>query len=505
MVIGSLPTMCARRYPKKTAIISQGKTRTFGEFNFRVNALLDSLNMRGLKKGDKVAVLSRNNSEVIEIMFACAKGGLVYVPINFRLAPPELKFVINDAQIQMLFVSDDFLDSVKQVEHEITCNKVFRLSAEYEGLVESGAGTEPHLEIEPSDLFAIFYTSGTTAGPKGVMLTHDSFLSAAVNHVIAYQLSAADVCCHVMPFYHTMEASMVVCHFYVGGANFIPDLFSGHEFWKDVKKYGITNITLVYTMLSDVLDAFEEGNYEKGTLQTLSAGGQSVPVDIIRRTHRVLGPDMLFQVYGLTEASPLLTYLPRTEMVLEGEDSRRLASIGKELFTCHVRVVDEEDHDVEPGEFGEIIARGPNVMQGYWHRPQETEEALRGGWLRTGDVATIDADGYIYIVDRKKDLIISGGENISPREVEEVIYQHPKVRECSVIGVPDERWGEQVRAIVVLRAGEELTEPELLSFCKDRLAKYKLPKSIVYVQDLPKDPVGKIQKRVLRDLYSAIE
>lgn len=211
---------------------------------------------------------------------------------------------------------------------------------------------------------------------------------------------------------------------------------------------------------------------------------------------------MLFQVYGLTEASPLLTYLPRSEMVLEGEASRRLGSIGKEMFSCYVRVVDEQDKDIEPGQFGEIIARGPNVMQGYWHRSEETEEALRGGWLRTGDVATVDSDGYIYIVDRKKDLIISGGENISPREVEEVIYQHPKVRECSVIGIPDDRWGEQVRAIVVLRPDETLVESELLSFCKARLAKYKMPKSIVFVDQLPKDPVGKIQKRILRESYS---
>ena len=307
------------------------------------------------------------------------------------------------------------------------------------------------------------------------MLTHQNILSAAVNHVIGYQFSSADICYHVMPLYHAMEVSLVVCHFYVGGANFTPDLFSGHDFWKNVKDYGVTNITGVYTMMLDILDAFEEGNYEKGTLHTIACGGQSVLLDIIQRTNRVLGRDVFMQVYGLTEAAPLLTYMPKSELILQPEDSRRLASIGKEFFTCHVRVVNEKDQDVRPGEFGEIIGRGPNVMQGYWNRPQETEEALQGGWLRTGDLGTIDADGYIYHVDRKKDLIISGGENIAPREVEDVIYQHPKVRECSVIGVPDERWGEQVRAYVVLRSGDELSEPELLSFCEERLGKYKLP------------------------------
>ena len=502
MLIGSLPAICARRYPKKAAVISPGKTISFSEFNGRVNSLLDSLISRGLKKGDKIAVLSRNNAEVIEIMFACAKAGLIYVPINFRLASPELKFVINDASVQLLFVSGDFLPSIDVIREELSCRDIYNLESEYEVLLRSGKAEDRELDVKPSDIFAIFYTSGTTSGPKGVVLTQENFLSAVLNHVIAYQLAPDDVCCHVMPFYHTMEASMVICHFYVGGSNYIPDQFTGDGFWKEVSDYGITNITLVYTMLTDILDAFERGDYQKGALRTLSAGGQSVPVDIIRRTDRVLGSNMLFQVYGLTEASPLLTYLPRSEMVLEGEASRRLGSIGKEMFSCYVRVVDEQDKDIEPGQFGEIIARGPNVMQGYWHRSEETEEALRGGWLRTGDVATVDSDGYIYIVDRKKDLIISGGENISPREVEEVIYQHPKVRECSVIGIPDDRWGEQVRAIVVLRPDETLEESELLSFCKARLAKYKMPKSIVFVDQLPKDPVGKIQKRILRESYS---
>ncbi len=504
MLIGSLPATCARRYPKKAAVVSPGKTISFSEFNSRVDLLLDSLISRGLKKSDKIAVLSRNNAEVIEIMFACAKGGFIYVPINFRLSPPELKFVINDAAVQLLFVSRDFLSSIDIVRKELSCSAIFDLDSEYESFLQSGEGREHEVDVNPSDIFAIFYTSGTTSGPKGVVLTQENFMSAALNHLIAYQLAPDDVCCHVMPFYHTMEASMVICQFYVGGTNYIPDQFTGDGFWQDVKDYGITNITLVYTMLTDMLDAFEGGNYQKGSLRTLSAGGQSVPVDIIRRTHRVLGSNMLFQVYGLTEASPLLTYLPRSEMILEGEASRRLGSIGKEMFTCHVRVVNDQDEDIEPGQFGEIIAQGPNIMQGYWHRPKETEEALRGGWLRTGDVATVDSDGYIYIVDRKKDLIISGGENISPREVEEVIYQHPKVRECSVIGVPDDRWGEQVRAIVVLRPGETLSEIDLISFCKDRLARYKMPKSVIFIDQLPKDPVGKIQKRILRDSYSNV-
>lgn len=503
MVIGSLPTMCARRYPDKVATICHGRVQTFAQFNARVNSLVDSMKNRGLEKGHKVSVLSLNSSEVLEIMFACAKAGLVYVPLNFRLAAPEMKFVVNDAEIQLLFVSDDFNKIISQVKEDISCKAIVALGEDYENMISSGNHAEPPEVSVPSDLFAIFYTSGTTGGPKGVMLTHENFMSAAINHVIAYQLSPSDVCYHAMPFYHTMEASMAVCHFYVGGSNFIVDRFSADDFWTSVREWGITNITLVYTMLSDLLDTFEQSNYTLGSLKTLSGGGQSVPVDIIRRTCRVLGPNLLFQVYGLTEASPLLTYLPKSDMVLDGEQSRRLASIGKEMFSCHVRVVDDRDRDISPGEFGEIIARGPNVMIGYWKRPEETEAALKDGWLRTGDLATIDTEGYIYIVDRKKDIIISGGENISPREVEEVLYQHDQVRECSVIGVPDKRWGEQVKAVVVPRAGESPSEEDLIKFCVERLAKYKVPKSVDFVNELPKDPVGKIQKRILRDKYSA--
>ena len=334
-----------------------------------------------------------------------------------------------------------------------------------------------------------------------MMLTHENFMSAVINHVIAYKLGPSDVSLHVQPCYHTMEASMVLCHLYVGGTNVMVTNFDGHEFWRLVEAERITNITLVYTGLVDILDAYEQGGYRLGTLRSYSVGGQTTPIPILQRAVRVLGPDIVFVVYGLTEASPLLTYLPKEEMVLDGENRRRMGSVGKELFSCHVRVVDENDRDVKPGEMGEIIARGPNVMKGYWKRAEETAEALKGGWLRTGDVGTVDKDGYIYVVDRRKDLIISGGENISPHEVEDVLHMHPAVHECAVVGIPDERWGEQVKAVVVLRKGTEAGEQEIIGFCAHHLARYKMPRSIDFVEGLPKDPVGKIQKRLLRDRY----
>jgi long-chain acyl-CoA synthetase len=502
MVIGELPTLCARRYPNKKATVYKGQSKTFAEFNNRVNSLVHALQGLGITPGLKVAALSRNNSEVLEIMFAAAKAGTTYVPINFRLAADELRFVMNDAGVDIFFVGDDFLEIVASIKDDITVPHIINMGAQYEGLLASGSSDEPPVISKPDDLFAIYYTSGTTGGPKGVVLTHENFLSAAINHVIAYKLGPHDVCLHVMPFYHTMEASMVVCQFYVGGTNVIVDAFSGDEFWRLVAEEGVTYITLVYTMLMDITDAYKKKNYERGTFRLFSLGGQTTPVAVIRDAIETIGPGSTFIVYGLTEASPLITYVPVEDMVLEGPRSRLLGSVGKEMFTCHVRVVDDNDNDIKPGEMGEIIARGPNVMQGYWKRPEETSETLKGGWLRTGDVGTIDEEGYIYVVDRKKDLIISGGENISPHEVEDVLYKHPAVKECSVIGVPDERWGEQVKAVVALSEGRQATEAELIKYCVDHLAKYKCPRSVVFVDALPKDPVGKVQKRVLREIYS---
>ncbi len=496
--IGELSTRCARRYPNKNATVFRGEAQTFAAFNGRVNQLVHYFNNTGLKKGDKVGVLSYNSPRVLEIIFATAKAGLVYVPVNFRLAPPEMKFIVEDAEISLLFVGKGFRETSGSLRSE-NFPSVISMEEEYEELLYSLSLDEPELLPAPGDLFAIFYTSGTTGGPKGVMLSHENFLSAVLNSVIAYRLGPYDVCYHAMPFYHTMEVSMAMCQFYVGGSNIITDVFDPCDFWEIVSREKVTFMTLVPTMLRAILDVFQEGGYHKGSFKKFGIGGQVVPRELVRRTLETLGDQTVFNVYGLTEASPLLTCLPLEEYVLGNEKEKRLNSVGIELFSCHVKVVDQEDREVAPGEQGEIIARGPNIMQGYWKRPQETKEALRGGWLRTGDIGTVDHDSYIYVVDRKKDLIISGGENISPYEVEEVLYCHPSLSECAVIGVPDEKWGEKIEAVVSLKNGKDISEMEIIEFCRNNLAAYKIPRSVRILESLPKDPVGKIQKKVLRE------
>jgi len=501
MIIGDLPVLCARRYPNKDAFIYEDKRITFFEFNNRVNKLSNAILNLVLKPGNKVAILSKNSPEMVEVCFAASKTGMIFVPLNFRLVPVELKFVINDAEIDLLFVGEAFKKEIEEIKGEISVLHLIQMDMEYEPFIASSSADEPSVAVKPDDIFAIFYTSGTTGGPKGVMLSHNNFLAGVINNTIAYRLGHSDVCLHVQPFYHTMQMNMVLCQFYISGTNVIMNNFDGHEFWKAVDKYGITHITLVYTGLVMILDALEEGGYKIGALKSYAIGGQTTPLPVLERALKLLGPGILFVVYGLTEASPLFTYLPKEDVAFDGVGLKRLASVGKELFSCHVRVVDKDGKDVKPGEMGEIIARGPNVMVGYWKRPEETEKTLEGGWLHTGDMATVDEEGYIYVVDRKKDLIISGGENISPHEIEDVLHLHSAVQECAAIGVPDEKWGEQVKAIVVLKKDAQATEKELIDFCSERLARYKLPKSVDFVNALPKDPVGKIQKKILRDQY----
>lgn len=505
MTVGDLLLRAARLYPGKVATWYEGRSQTFAEFHADVRSYQSYLSRSGLARGDRVAVLSRNNPELLKLMFAASLGGCVFVPINFRLTAKEIAFVVADSGASLVFADRFFLDTARSAVATVpafSAERLVELNGDLSSSVLSSSmrgpvGSTSSSPVAGEDVFGIYYTSGTTGNPKGVVLSHRNMVAGVLNHTIAYGLGPADVCLHIMPLYHTMEASMALCQFFVGGSNVIEDHFDQERFWSLVDAYGITHVTAVFTMLSGMLAcAPAPGAGSGSSLRTISLGGQAVPVELLKEAVRQLGNDRLIQVYGLTEASPLVTWLPREEIRLDSGRVHRLGSVGKDLFLTTTRVIDDAGNDVGVDEVGEIIVAGPNVMQGYWKREEETASTLKGGWLHTGDVGRRDANGFLYIVDRKKDLIISGGENISPREIEEVLFAHPRVLECSVFGIPDARWGEAVGAAV--RTEGELGEQELITYCAQSLGKYKIPRKVWFLDELPKDPVGKIQKRLLR-------
>lgn len=493
--VGDLLTRANRLYPDGMAVWYQGRQQTYAAFAQDVRRYLAALQTAGLARGDRVAVLSRNHPGLLKALFACALGGYVFVPVNFRLTAPEISFVLQDSGARRLFVDAFFLETARTAVAALPT-----ASAELLQLLDAPLQAEPSgqaVVVAPGDIFGIYYTSGTTGSPKGVVLSHGNMLAGVINHTLAYGLGPQDVCLHIMPLYHTMEASLALCQFFVGGGNVIEDHFDKDRFWAVVDQHQVTHVTAVFTMLTGILECAPERDGSRGaSLRTISLGGQAVPVEVLKTAIARLGEDRFIQVYGLTEAAPLLTYLPRQALRLDAATEHRLASVGKDMALCETRVVDDAGQEVAVDVLGEVVARGANIMQGYWQRDAETEAVLRDGWLHTGDVGRRDADGNLYIVDRKKDLIISGGENISPREVEEVLFQHPQIRECSVFGVPDEHWGEAVGAAI--SADGTLTEAGVIAFCAQSLGKYKLPRRIWFLDDLPRDPVGKIQKRLLR-------
>jgi len=510
MTLGDILDRNARRFPKKEAFVFQEKRITYRQFREKVLRLTNSLLALGIKKGDRIAILMENRLEYPELYFVCAKGGFLAVPLNWRLMGRELSYIINNAQASILIFEENYLKVVESIRHELNSVKNYvgiggnfsEGIINYEDLLEKGVSEEPDQEVEEEDVVAIFYTSGTTGRPKGVMHTHRNLLFWANEISLVQRLTPNDITLHVTPFFHIAPVWPMLTHLYMGGGNVILNRFDPQKVLETIQKERITNCNLVVTMIIELLNFPRLKDYDLSSLHTIMYAGSPMPRAVLEKAIKTFG-NIFFQFYGLTEAVPV-TYLPKEDHVLEENEERRkrLDSCGRETPNVWARVVNERGEDVRPGEVGEIIVRkNGNVMKGYWKDEEATREAIRDEWLYTGDLATIDEEGYIYIVDRKKDMIISGGENIYPREIEEIIYTHPAVAEVAVIGVPHEKWGETPKAIVMLKDGMEATEEEIIQLCKDNLASYKKPTSVEFVDSLPRTSIGKIAKRELKERY----
>ncbi len=503
----------AKLYPRKTAVIDDAGIRyTYHEMDQRVNQLCSAFKTIGLAKEDRVAFLCRNSAEYFIISFACARFGVIFVPLNFMFSVEEIAYAVNNSEPHTFIFDHAYLDTIGKLKRRFgTILNYICMGSRPEGLINYEdliASQKPEFQREQIDgnsLSHILYTSGSTGKPKGVMLTHDNFMSMINTFVIEAGLRKDDILLWTLPQFHVGGVSYQLGFLYVGGSTVVAKIFDPQLALELLEKEKVTFFILVPTALFRFISFPDFSKYNLRSLRIFNFGASPMLFDKFKNAYKLLNVDFL-HTYGQTETSCWITfnYMRREELSQIDSDEklkRRVLSCGREGINIEVRVVDQEGRDVRPGVVGEVIARGPNIMKGYWRLEEETRKVLRGGWLYTGDMATVGEEGNIFIMDRKKDMIISGGENIYSGEVENVISAHPAVQEVAVIGVPDDLWVEAVKAIVVLKEGMQATEQEIVDHCKQYLASYKKPKSVEFWRELPKNSVGKITKNVIRERY----
>ncbi len=463
--------------------------RTFGELverSQRVGGLLDHL---GVELGERVALWSANSAEYLELYAGVPAAGRLIVPLNTRWAEAELADSLTDARASVLFCDRDPGGLAEVVKHVVRLD-----GTEYETLLTQAEPAQFHAGA-PDDLAGLFYTGGTTGRSKGVMLTHRNLLANMMHSQITLPFDSDDVYLVVAPMFHAAGSNSVLQCISLGVKQVVVPAFDPSESLDLIESQGCTVTLAVPTMMLAMNEAQAANARDVSSLRLLAHGGSPVAMEVVRRSAELFTSAELIHLYGSTETAPLLTGLRHEERLV---DEARGKSVGTPVLGISLRVEGAGGADAQVGEAGEVLASGLNVMAGYWERPEETQAVLADGWYRTGDVGLFDEHGYLHIVDRAKDMIISGGENVYCTEVEEVIFQHAKVLEATVFGVPDERWGEAVHAVVVAR-DKSLTEAELIDFCRQSLAGYKLPQSVEFLEgELPKSGPGKVQKNELR-------
>ena len=504
MILGDFAVINARKQPKKDAIIFGDWRESFKEYNGRINSIANALYDMGVKKGDKVAILSDICPQYAEMYFAVAKGGFVIVPLNYRLAESELSKIINDSEANTLIVKKIYLEKILPIRKQLGKIKNYiciggeaESFLDYETLVKKFPADEPNVKIHEDETLWLLYTSGTTGRAKGVELTHRGLCWAAIITTLAYDhLEPDDIGLLFAPPHALGFSNTLMTHWYIGSTVVLLERFEPLEVMKAIEQFKITSFWAVPTMLRMMIKHPDFFRYDLSSLRSIFYAGAPISEDLQKEIINAFGP-ILTQGFGQTESGGPLTFISkRNHLRIE---KRR--SVGKPYPGVDLRIVDENDNDVPIGEAGEIVFRGDLAMKGYWNAPEANVEVFKGGWVHTGDIGKLDEDGYLYLVDRKKDMIVSGGTNIFSKEVEEVINEHPAVAESAVIGVPDEHWGEAIMAIVILREGTTLTQDELLEFCKDKMGSYKRPKSVEFVTEFPRNPTGKILKPILREKY----
>ncbi|MBN1106279.1 MAG: AMP-binding protein [Deltaproteobacteria bacterium] len=489
-----------RLYGDKPAVTSARGSLTYRQFMDAAERLGSALYGLGLKPGDRVAILDHNSIELAVAHFGIPACSLVTLPLNTRLSKDELLGIVTNARASALIYSPPFAQTAEAMVPDLPFLKAHLCTESGAGgcdlrLLMEKAGHTALRRPAPEDLATLLYTSGTTGVPKGVKLTHGNTTSTLASLLIEWGLTAEDSGLMVAPFFHVAGCHTYMSHIARGCTAHILPAFEPRATLDALEKTRATVTLLVPAMIGALLNLPDQEKADLSALKLIAYAGSPMPEELLKRALNRFG-NVFFQIYGLTETS-VLTCLTRKDH----ENPDLLTSGGREMYGCRVRIVDDMGRETAPDEIGHILASGDNVTSGYWEAPEETAAVLREGWFDTGDVAVRDRNGYIYLRDRKKDMIVTGGENVYPVEVENVLTELPEILEAAVIGVPDDRWGERVIALVHLRPEKTLPEEAILSYCRERLAKYKSPKAVVFMGPLPRTPSGKIQKNVLREPY----
>ena len=502
--IGDAVRRSSARNPEKEALIFGGRRWSYAELDAGANRVANALLAKGLEKGDRVAAYGMNSDAYVLLWLGCVRAGLIHVPVNFHLAGDELLYILNQSGSKALFYDPQFEANVEEVRAEAGATIHGTL---YDGddldvvsLASSeNDASEPEADLDEEDVAQILYTSGTTSAPKGAVLTHSALLAEYVSCIEALEFRHDDRVLHSLPLYHSAQMHVFILpNLLVGATNFVLVGPDPEECCGLIEHESINSMFAPPTVWISFLRhrAFEE--HDLASLQKVQYGASIMPVPVLRELRERLPDPRLYNCYGQSEISPFATVLRPDELTEE-----RLASVGRPALLVETRVVDPEMNDAPPGERGEIVHRSPHLMTGYWEKPEETEEAFEGGWFHSGDLGYFDEEGYLYVVDRVKDVINTGGIQVSGSEVEEVLFDHEAVSEVAVIGLPDEKWIEAVSAVVVPKEDAETQNlrEELQEHARAKLADFKRPKHIFFVDDLPRNAAGKILKRELREEF----
>jgi fatty-acyl-CoA synthase len=519
MIIPEIRAKAVKLYGTKEALVCGDKRFTYQDFDRRVNALCNLLSAHGTQRGGKVAVLHSNCHYFMETYYAVAHRGAVSVPINYRLSPKDVAFILDDSESTVLIADRQFShlaaaalkEGGKGVHIVLWTGEGGHTPLTVEAMdYEEGIGRSPATTvaaegIQEEEAAQLYYTSGTTGRPKGVILTHKNICTHALGAIAELHLTDSDRWIHVAPMFHLADAWATWAITWAGGTHIFVRSFDPPEILEIMEKERVTVSNMIPTMLNLLINHPDAKRRAFPSLRVLLSGGAPIASEVVKKLVTTFQCDYV-QTYGMTETSPYLTMSILKDHLAGLPDEEQLkikSKTGREFITIQLKVVREDGTEVarDEREVGEIIVKGETVTPGYWRLPEETEQAIKDGWLYTGDLAVMDEEGYVTIVDRKKDMILTGGENVYSTEVENVLYMHPAILEAAVVGAPDEKWGEMVKAIVVLKEGMEATEEEIIGFCKEKLARYKAPKSVEFYPALPKTGSGKIAKRELREKY----